>query len=423
MLTFLVFPKSYRSFAVILLLALVVPLFRPFPAVAQEQITDLNAPYEFGKEIVFKARLAPGITPHSAQLLFKKEGDSGIITMPAQVGQAGDLEAHYDLKSTAVGEIPPRPFAKVVYWFQVVLQNGETLASPENTFAYEDNRFTWSTKEKPPFRVHWYAGDEAFVQRILDAAQEGLQKTETGVIPLQVKDKIDIYAYASSADMQAVEVSPQSWVAGQALPDLNTIVASLPPASLETRLEIRRKIPHELVHILLYQVYGSRSQYLPVWLNEGLASMAELNPNPDYQAIIQQAIKNKTLIPLHSLCQSFPTDISSVLLSYAEAHYFTVYLRSQYGSSGLASLISRYVDGQDCQRAVEMSFGVPLDRLESRWLQEMFGRNEWSEIIGKLLPWVAIFFLIVAVPLLLTFGGMLSGRRSSSGNRQVELKL
>jgi hypothetical protein len=149
-------------------------------------------------------------------------------------------------------------------------------------------------------------------------------------------------------------------------------------------------------------------------LVEGLASLAELNPNPDYQIVLEHAIQNDTLIPVASLCGSFPMDISGALLAYAEANSFTRFLYSQYGSSGLDKLVRNYADGLDCQRGVEVTFGGSLEEIEQHWLEETFSVNAFRKAIETLLPWFALFFVVVAIPLGLTLGNLLRWKKEGT---------
>jgi hypothetical protein len=166
------------------------------------------------------------------------------------------------------------------------------------------------------------------------------------------------------------------------------------------------------MHILLYQYLERGYANLPVWLNEGLASMAEANPNPDYQTHLEHAIRDDTLIPLASLCATFPTDISGAILSYAQANSFTQYLYRQFGSTGLDKLVKSYADGLDCQRGTEIALGSSLESLEEQWLEDTFGVNALQKAFAALLPWLILFSIIIVVPLSLALG-------SSAGKNQI----
>ncbi len=388
-----------------LVCALLLAFCVSWPVWAQVQVIEWNVDNRFGEAINFHVRMRSDAPVQSAEIVIHKQGESEPLIAPVEIGADGELRYLLDLKAMGPGQTPPRAFSKLRYRFQGKLENEEEFTSQEFSFDYVDNRFSWKEKESGLIRVHWYQGEDGFAQAILDVANQGLQKAQE-LLPLQVESEIDIYVYASASEMQAALSAAQNWVAGQAAPDLNVSVVSLPAERPETRLEIKRQIPHELMHILLYQYQEKGYANLPIWLVEGLASLAELTPNPDYQAIMVHAIQKDALIPMVSLCSSFPLDISGALLAYAEANSFIRYLYGQYGSSGLDKLVRGYADGLDCQRGVEVAFGNSLEKLEEQWLEETYGVNALQKALRTLLPWFALFFVVVALPLGFTLGGL-----------------
>ncbi len=398
---------SLFPFILTILLAAVLPL----PALAQAQIVSFDFNNHFGEAITFTAKVQSDSPVRSAQILIRKQGQPDTVSAPAEVSPGGELKYRYDLKALQPGQYPPRAFSKITVMFQGTLENGETFTSTEFVLDYVDNRFSWKEKESGSIHVHWYLGDDPFAQEILDAAGQGLKKAQE-FLPLEVKSDVNIYVYANASDMQAALLAGQNWVAGQAAPDLSVSVVSLLPERPDTRLEINRQIPHELMHILLYQYAEKGYGNLPTWFNEGLATMTELSPNPDYQTLLEAAVRNNTLIPVASLCGIFPGDTSAALLAYAESSSFTSFLYRQYGASGLEKLVGSYTDGLDCQRGVEMALGSSLDQLEDKWLEEALGVNALGKAFRELLPWIALFSIVVLVPLLLTIGSLFTRRNA-----------
>ena len=167
---------------------------------------------------------------------------------------------------------------------------------------------------------------------------------------------------------------------------------------------MERQIPHELMHILLFQELGPGYENLPTWFNEGLASIAELYPNPDYLILLDKARLNNTLLPIESLCQTFPREASGAFLAYAEATSFTRYLHQQFGTSGLKQLVMNFADGMDCQRGIQATYDETITQLERKWRREAFGESIVSSALEKLLPWLVLAAAALLVPLGLIFG-------------------
>jgi hypothetical protein len=189
-------------------------------------------------------------------------------------------------------------------------------------------------------------------------------------------------------------------VAGHADPDLDVIVVALPEGP-EQRLLIEQRIPHELMHIVLYQVTGRGYTDLPTWLNEGLASNVELYPNPDYRILLDNAVEEDSLLPMSSLCKTFPRDANSALLSYAQSASFTSYLHRNFGISEMDELVTTYANGLDCEQGAKVALGKGLTQLEHNWQRDVLAENVTLTAINNLLPWFVLLATALVLPTIL----------------------
>jgi hypothetical protein len=218
---------------------------------------------------------------------------------------------------------------------------------------------------------------------------------------MTLQKPVEIYAYASAVEMRETLLGPgKNWAGAHADPDLGVIMLSLPDGP-EQRLEIERQVPHELMHVLLYQKLGPAYLNLPVWLNEGLASAAELYPNPEYILPLENALEHHNLLGIASLCREFPRNMSGALLAYAQSTSFTRYLHQQYGNSGLEALVEAYANGLECDRGIEVALGMPLSQIERQWRQDVLGENVAYSVFLKLLPWLLVMGAMILLPLML----------------------
>lgn len=375
---------------------------QPVLGMAQSQVTGATVEYTFGGEVIFKARLASDVPVQEVLLFFKSPGDTSTEVVPANLQPQGEgtyeISYVYDQRNQ-----PLRAFSEVSYRYQVKDQQGQEYLTPTFSFYYEDNRFGWKTLEEAPFRVHWYQGQADFGQKVLDVAHSGLEHVQS-LLALPDPGLIDIYVYNSSQDLQVtLGDTTQNWVAGHADPDLGVVVVAL-PESPDQRLLMEQRIPHELMHILLFQSTGAAYKNLPTWLSEGLAAISELYPNPDYQILLNDAYTRENLLPFSALCGVFPRDASGALLAYAESASLTRFLYRTYGTSGLEKLVSAYGDGLDCQRGAEAALGKDLNRLEREWRQDHFAEDPYQMAFTNLLPWVALMITALAAPFAVTIG-------------------
>lgn len=376
--------------------ALLLGSYRP-SQITQGQITDLQAEYQFGSQLKFTAQLVTSEPVKQAFIFYQEENAPHTTVEPADISAEGpgiyELSYQADLLNN-----PVRAFSTLEYRFEATLQSGEVLRSDPASLTYIDNRFDWQVLEEKPFKVYWTQGEVPFAQKALDAAQTGLERVRS-LATLTSRDPIDIYIYANAADMQqALDLAGRQWAAGHADPDLNTIMVAL-PSGPDQQFQTERSIPHELMHVLLYQTLGASYSSLPTWLLEGLASIAELSPNPDYTVLLDTAYSKNGLLQIGLLCESFPADASSALLAYAQSASFTQYLYRTYGAEGLKSLIAQYADGLDCETGARKALGKSLTQLERQWRQERFAENAEILAFYQLAPWLVLLGAVLIIPL------------------------
>lgn len=374
---------------------LLVSLLVYFPAAAQAKITveQVSVNYYFGEYISIRGKVVSPQAIKDVLVFMRAEGETNTRVERASLDQGGIVTLRHNIRDGAL-----RPFANVNFWFRFTLEDDTTADTSEFFFRYLDNRFPWQTREEQTLHIHWYAGDITFGQDALDTARNAVDRVGK-FLPATLNKPVNVYIYASTADLQsALELGGQSWVAGHASPDLGVVLVSIPPGP-EQGLAMDRQIPHELAHILTYELSGERYTFLPVWLKEGIASVAELSPSPDYAASLNQATKNGTLIPFSTLCDSFPLDASSRFLAYAQAASFTRYLVDEYGISGLNRLVESYGDGLSCDQGAQRALGIPLEQLERTWRATRLGENRLGLALQNLAGYFLIFAVLLFIPL------------------------
>ena len=387
---FLILSRLLLPFSTLLAGAGGLPGFQTKGSVA---FSELRTPYQFGQQVTFQAKISTQSAIQNVVIYITPSGQS-TLWHSAQLSAESTIS-----ESIPVSELSLRPFALVAYRYQVNLKDGSSVTSDEFHFQYDDDRFDWQKLESPEFRVFWYGRDPAFGQDVLNVAQLGLKHAQS-ILDAALPNTLNIYVYLSSRDLQsALHLESQPWVAGHAAPDLDQIMISI-PSGPEQKLELERQIPHELMHILQYQLVGDEFTKQPVWLLEGMASIAELYPNPEYQYVLTEAAK-KELLSFRDLCTSFPREASAAYLAYAQSESFTRYLNQKVGSSGLLALMNKYQDGLGCEEGMAAALDSGLGQMEYAWKQEVLGINAAGLAFRNLAPYLLVLVLLV-VPALLT---------------------
>lgn len=353
----------------LLLLVLIVPARQPVSAQDQVNVLDQEVEYSFGDKITFRLRYESTLPVESIALIIQIPGSPSFV---GEVSLTAEGEGRFVY---LVSERPLPAFSSIAYSFQFTLSDGRLVSSPAYHFTYLDNRFNWQELIGEPFRIYWYEGEITLAQDVLDAALAGQTRTLDLLQQPPDLDPIVIFIYSSEDDLQStLAFIGQHWIGGYADPARASIVVALPPA-LDQPLEIQRLIPHEIAHILLYRFMGAEFEYLPAWLNEGIASQMELYSLPEYDLVLDRAHGERALIPTQHLCQAFPPDEGLALLAYAQSDSLVEYIQDKYGLPGLQSLIYAYDQGVSCERGVEVSLGLTLQDLEGDWLLDRYNRE------------------------------------------------
>lgn len=361
------FPRlSIRFLFFVLWLAAVPATF------AQTESAELSADYVFGQVMTFHLALPDAENGVQATLFFQApEFDKTyVVQTPVLAG-----EAHYPVD---LNQVRLAPFTTVTYWWRLENEDGSVWTTPEQEIAYVDDQFQWQSLAQDGVTAYWTGDEAALGQVALDIVAE-VRPTLAALIPNLPAADLAIYIYPSSADLRAaLRLTGRDWVGAHAHPELGVLLVT----AVNTRTassDLRQSIPHELMHYDLFQVLGPAYDNLPMWFNEGLASLAEPNPNPNYGRLLAAAVANQTTIPMTELCDRFPVDEETAVLAYAQSLSLAAFIQDRYGNAGVQNLIAAFANGGDCQSGVEQAFGLTFVELEESWLQSQQVRSPWSQ--------------------------------------------
>jgi hypothetical protein len=392
----------HRTFLIltITLASLLPPMARSAAQAAGISFSSLDASYTFADRMIFTAAVA-GDFPITQATVFFQSGSQPPYSQPADPFTPGTpitLTATVDLATTRL-----IPFSTISYWWEVSDQAGNQARSEIQTLPYVDNRFAWQDRVAGPVRVHWYQGDSGFGGAAAAIAAEIVPKVQQQ-IGVEPPSPIDVYLYASVDDLRsAVELARREWLGGQARPELGVVLVAIPPDE-SARLQMRRDIPHELTHLMTFVATTPNYQAVPRWLDEGLATLNEGDPNSTQALAVQDALTNNRLISIESLCGSFPTDASAALLAYGQSRNVVQQIIDEYGSVGIQALLAAYRDGATCKGGVERALNITLEELEFKWRVQLQPAASASSAAtttaaSGITPWL-LLIVVLALPLI-----------------------
>ena len=377
---------------------------------SEVQLENVSASYRYGEQITFTAQVKSSTQIRQASILISDEANGLTQVQPLVMTPDGRAEYRLDVRQSLL-----RPFSTVKWKYQFELSDGSAFESTTYSLRYDDNRFAWQTLETGSLKVHWYAGDAQFGQAALNAAQAGLGSIRS-LLPVDTAQPTEVFIYVNADDLRgALVLGGEDWAAGHADPALGVVMVLVEPGT-QQGITMEQRIPHELMHVMMYRSVDTGYQNLPAWLREGAATLAETYPNADYERVLTGAGAENRLIPIKELCASFPTDSGQAFLAYAESQSFVNYLHDTYGSSGLLSLVTSYADGLDCERGAERAFGASLSNLEQKWRSSELRGSPFSSALQNISPYLVLLCLVLAIP----FVGIIStlwkkGNQNGSG--------
>jgi hypothetical protein len=277
------------------------------------------------------------------------------------------VECTYNLKSGP--DLFLVPGANINYYWEIDGSDGNTFKTSPATFVYDDTRFDWNSMTEGNLTVWYYAGSESNVRSLLQIGVDGLQSMEQ-LLNVQVTFPVKVFVYDSAEDMGPAALSnsdsPQDGVVtlGEVfLSDTAVVARDVRPEDV---------MRHELAHIVVREAVAGPFGDLPAWLSEGTAVYAQSAPLANEEEALAKAIKNDTLLSLHSMSSaSFSHTSVDVSLFYGESWSIVSFLVDNYGHDKFAQLFATFKEGSTPDKAFQQVYGFDLDGLDAAWRQSL----------------------------------------------------
>lgn len=401
--------------------ALGAPLAAAAPDGGADVVIAAGEPVSsFPLGIAFPVEVSSDEPVTEVHLLYRAALAETLNEAPVAIEPGSAVSAGYDL-DLRDGSLPPG--VEIRYRWRVTEADGDIAESPERGITWLDSRFAWTEIASPRVTVNAYNGDPAFNQAVLETAEATIDRL-SAEFGAQLSEPVRIWVYNSREDFGG-SLAPNSepWVVGAAYPALGLINAVLPPGN--TR-EMARVIPHEISHQVLHQATRNPFNQPPDWLEEGLASRAQLAGHEMLWRSVEAAALAGNLDSLRILNGEFPYDSSGALLAYGESMSAVSYIIDTYGEDAMSDLIAVLREGVTYDEAVERTLGIPLDQLSDDWQAQALeqARRELAELgppaggftgDGPFAGLLASGALVVAAVVAVALTGSMLARRRRAG--------
>jgi hypothetical protein len=334
------------------------------------QIAEQSASPDFPDSIQFRlrARGVRGFEIQRALLNYQLVGEPVTSSVEAEVeGPAIEVDVKLSL-DLGTHYIPPG--ATVAYYWSLVGPSGDVVDTPTDSFVLVDERYEWRELADAQERVitHWYSGSDEFGRLLLATASAALDRLERD-IGTGLQRQAHIWVYESQDELaSALPKHIPEWVGGKAYPQLALVLAAIPDDHAADS-EIRRIIPHELSHLVLYQATRNPYNVPPTWLDEGLATYNQETQDSTDEELLRKAAEEGQLLPLRALSGSFPADEEAARISYVQSRSVVQFILEdeRYGRDRLAKTVVAFRQGVTYDEALQAGLGVKVDELDRQW--------------------------------------------------------
>jgi hypothetical protein len=379
------------------------------PLLQSELIEGVNVSYQFAKSIDLTAKLIEFSDVSLVQVYYQTETGAKLESQ-VSITPEGNLFCHIDLTNS-----PYKVFDRIFYWFDITYTNGEKVSTPSYWFDYLDNRFDWQKSESKWFTLYTIPTSSISADEIQSIALAGL-KQATGILPVSPDLPMILYVYPDVDSLSsALGLTHSEWAAGEARPEIGVIMVS-ESENGDSREELQRQIPHELMHILEFAIAGDGYSTAPKWLLEGLATLAENNQTVSDLRTLQKADLEGSLLFMNEICTTFPPQYSQSSLAYLESASFVNYLQKEYGKDSLIELLQNSASYTDCDQLIQSTYGKDLSYLETDWLTTIISPQMLNR--SKKEYW----FLLLIVPLVFISLAVIKRHGSNDNERKHKVE-
>ena len=348
----------------LLLIILAFTSHQPVSAAPEADVKNDQPTLNFPDSITFRTTIEGNLPITSVVLEYgTSELTCGTVVAKAfpQFTPATTVNAEWTWEMKQSGSLPPG--ASIWWRWRYTDESGLEKVTEQKTITWLDSKYSWQTITSGLINLHWYSGDQAFAQDLLNAAVAGLTRLQNDA-GLQPDKPIHLYIYANTDDMKDAILYEPSWTGGMAFPEHNVVIIGISQRDLAWG---RSTIAHELTHVLVGHLTFSCLGDVPTWLNEGLAVYSEGGLDSASEAQLNEAIQTDQLLTVRSLSGGFSEVPSKAYLSYSQSYSIVKFLIETYGQDKMNSLLITLRDGTTIDDALLKVYGFDVEGLEDAW--------------------------------------------------------
>jgi hypothetical protein len=244
-----------------------------------------------------------------------------------------------------------------------------------------------------PFTLYYHPADQDFAETVAIVIDQSRDQISQSFGLANFRNSKVVVAYDPVHFQALAGSSFPHWGAACAVPSKRLILLKSPRFS-RNREHPGATVRHEMAHLAVGII--CRDQYVPTWLNEGLAVIASGFPvrlGTDGMTL-SKAIATGGLHSLKDLESLHGYSSLNADLAYREAEDAVRYFLKRFGRLALVQLLTEIGRGRAFPEAFDVATGGGWFRFESEWKEHLKARTGFHFLLDiKSWIWILAIFL------------------------------
>ena len=260
------------------------------------------------------------------------------------------------------------PGSEVEYWFEIDGNSG-LIKTSASSFTYLNQDFPWHRAREGLVEIWSYTEDRDMVEGIRRGIHDALSMLDTD-FGLRLKRPTRLVIYNDAERMRdALGTGTRPWVGAAASSSSNVMVMHVSEHLSESD-EVGSVIAHELTHVVVDHATRNPFGYVPAWLHEGLATIAESSvfKRFEYDEVMKEVVDSNEFVTLRGISGSFPVQGRRAVQAYAQSKSLVGFIIDRWGVESIERMLVAYGRGVSDAVAIRGSLAVSIEELEEQWL-------------------------------------------------------
>ena len=258
--------------------------------------------------------------------------------------------------------IPPGTI--ITLSFEVQDVEGNTLKTESEEYVYTDPNYEWSEISEGSITVAYHGPVESRAQLVLDAMVDTVAVMGP-LLGAETESPIRVTMYNNRLEMVRAQ-PPRSAAIARNTTTLGQAFSQEGVLLVLGNSDARGTASHEVTHILVHRAADSPGQFVPSWLNEGLAEYGNLEEGPEYDIALEFAVATGVLQSTLNMVTS-PGNPDDLIIFYGQARSIVEFMIERFGAEKMTELMATMKQGIGIQDAIERVYGMSQIDLENLW--------------------------------------------------------